>query len=326
MFTDRQEALAALGTITGDPGFSDWESEVVLVDLGLGTPVLLVRPSTADHQDAAADVVVTQPVDEAVFAALADDDELALDTEPAAASDSASEPASEHGPSNDLRDAIARSMAEMESSGIVVPESVPGHSEDSSAVVEEAIEPAVDEIVPESEAASPDVDQPEASLVTDGGEWPWAVSDAEPQHEASVGTILEGLEDPAIDDRGGLIITALPAEHPEIEMPDFVAVEVDEVAVEPVEVAAFVEEAAEAPMVDSDDESDFIVLEAPAAPEQPAGAEPVAVEVPAPVEAPVDARTAELLGGYTCSDCVYVDTCPNKDQRRPEDCGSFQWR
>ncbi len=28
----------------------------------------------------------------------------------------------------------------------------------------------------------------------------------------------------------------------------------------------------------------------------------------------------------TCDDCVYVDTCPNKDEREPKTCGSFQWK
>ena len=29
---------------------------------------------------------------------------------------------------------------------------------------------------------------------------------------------------------------------------------------------------------------------------------------------------------YVCEDCVYVETCPNKDQRLPKDCVSFQWK
>jgi hypothetical protein len=29
---------------------------------------------------------------------------------------------------------------------------------------------------------------------------------------------------------------------------------------------------------------------------------------------------------YTCNDCVYVNTCPNRDQKAPYDCGSFQWK
>jgi len=32
------------------------------------------------------------------------------------------------------------------------------------------------------------------------------------------------------------------------------------------------------------------------------------------------------LSDYTCEDCIYLDTCPNRDGRRPEDCGSFQWK
>jgi len=37
-------------------------------------------------------------------------------------------------------------------------------------------------------------------------------------------------------------------------------------------------------------------------------------------------ETLSPLSEYTCMDCVYVETCPNKDQRLPKDCGSFQWR
>ena len=32
------------------------------------------------------------------------------------------------------------------------------------------------------------------------------------------------------------------------------------------------------------------------------------------------------LAEYLCDDCAYADTCPNKDQRLPKDCGSFQWK
>ncbi len=32
------------------------------------------------------------------------------------------------------------------------------------------------------------------------------------------------------------------------------------------------------------------------------------------------------MDGMTCDDCVYVDTCPNKDEREPANCGSFQWK
>ena len=32
------------------------------------------------------------------------------------------------------------------------------------------------------------------------------------------------------------------------------------------------------------------------------------------------------LSAYTCSDCVYVNTCPKVGQLTPQECGSFQWR
>ena len=58
--------------------------------------------------------------------------------------------------------------------------------------------------------------------------------------------------------------------------------------------------------------SDFIVLESPSADET--------------VAVPEAGAEVSPLSAYTCDDCVYVDTCPNKDERRPEDCGSFQWK
>jgi hypothetical protein len=32
------------------------------------------------------------------------------------------------------------------------------------------------------------------------------------------------------------------------------------------------------------------------------------------------------IAGYTCDDCVYVDTCPKARQDGPATCGSFQWK
>jgi hypothetical protein len=32
------------------------------------------------------------------------------------------------------------------------------------------------------------------------------------------------------------------------------------------------------------------------------------------------------MNEYTCDDCVYVNTCPNQHQKKPAECGSFQWR
>jgi hypothetical protein len=63
------------------------------------------------------------------------------------------------------------------------------------------------------------------------------------------------------------------------------------------------------------------VPEAPA-PETPAPAE----SLPPTPTAPAQDLSSSPVKEFTCDDCIYVDTCPNKDQRAPQDCGSFQWR
>lgn len=47
-----------------------------------------------------------------------------------------------------------------------------------------------------------------------------------------------------------------------------------------------------------------------------------------PASAPMTESAPETVSmdSYVCDDCVYVATCPNKDQRLPKDCGSFQWK
>jgi len=44
------------------------------------------------------------------------------------------------------------------------------------------------------------------------------------------------------------------------------------------------------------------------------------------VSEPVDETASSPMDDYVCEDCVYVETCPNKDQRLPKDCVSFQWK
>jgi hypothetical protein len=53
--------------------------------------------------------------------------------------------------------------------------------------------------------------------------------------------------------------------------------------------------------------SDFVEIEGP-------GITKPGYQRPAPTE------------GQTCADCVYEETCPNKETSNPSNCGSFQWR
>lgn len=52
--------------------------------------------------------------------------------------------------------------------------------------------------------------------------------------------------------------------------------------------------------------------------------EPVAEAAPEPEMPGYEAGDSDLRS-LTCEDCVYVTTCPNKEERTPSACGSFQW-
>ncbi len=52
-------------------------------------------------------------------------------------------------------------------------------------------------------------------------------------------------------------------------------------------------------------------------------------DVPAVPEPPTTAYepSGELsLADYTCTDCIYSNTCPKVNDSTPEECGSFQWK
>lgn len=65
---------------------------------------------------------------------------------------------------------------------------------------------------------------------------------------------------------------------------------------------------------------------------EPAGVTAVAAMTSPATEEPAedDEHTYEPgalnMNKYTCDDCVYANTCPNKDQKAPAECGSFQWK
>ena len=60
--------------------------------------------------------------------------------------------------------------------------------------------------------------------------------------------------------------------------------------------------------------------------EQQGSGQPVFVPGPTELPAPAGEPILTSLAEYVCDDCAYAETCPNKDQRLPKDCGSFQWR
>jgi len=218
-----------------------------------------------------------------------------------------------------LKDALTRTAAHMESEGIVAPESI----------------------------TSPEPAQP-----TPDSAWPWDTAAEAPEaaSDDALTFVLGELEEPSLDDRSIL--------HATIDDEMFAAAR-------PVIMGAYAEPAAgidAVPEAESDAEPtgslmDDLVLEpigltSQAPPARSGFAIPVVGDAGDifPVELPAsqgddtpdasdfildldqhDAGVATSpvvsdLENYTCKDCVYEETCPNKDQRLPKDCGSFQWR
>ncbi len=419
-FESRQDALAELGRITAQPTFSNWDDEVLMLDLESGTPVLLVRPAdqaspatesdapASDEPETALDEVETVPdetdtvddetadgqgaddeetpePEETVFAGLADEDdaephdvsgheqsdepvesatdepepadaqsddaevdEPAVTEEAPEATDEASEapagdtedsPAESTDQMDALRAAIARTTEHMEASGIVAPESIGPAAEEPADETPDDAESAEEPVEPASE---------DAGASAEPSAWPWAtetpatvieVEDLRPAPD--IAFVLDGLEEPAIDDGGSLITAAVDDETLASNRPVILGAygdsepSTDKEAAPDEDVASTVagEESpfAEDSSADTGDTeaeedagSDFIVLDDVAAPAETT--EPTEPASATPDTPETDREDVLGLSSYSCADCVYVDTCPNKDQRRPEDCGSFQWK
>lgn len=401
LFESRQDATSELSRLASDPSMADVEAEVYVADLNSATPVLLVRQPSAAGESSEEPLTDETVESAAVFEAPEEPLVEPVADEAIAESivEAQEQAASELEPQDDLRTALQRTTAHMESTGIVAPESVgPEPSAEPVELVAETPEPLAEE---QSEAAVAGEGAP-----LDSPAWPWDVStpaDAEAAVTEEAGEpaldtdeaaepatevapfVLEGLEEPAPDDAGDLLglspDVALEAPRPVIlgaydEVPSVEAPELaetpapgvpDEVSAallepaEPVEIeeaagsaVTGVAEPMSAPDVEPVEDYDAAIAEALAAVETEASQEAttgpaetndaisdfimdlgsvtsvpeaVAEEPAAAPPSSSDARvTAVDTGSYTCEDCVYVETCPNKGQRAPKDCVSFQWK
>jgi hypothetical protein len=245
---------------------------------------------------------------------------------------------------DDLREALLRTAEHMTAEGVIPLESVglePEVESEAAAQTEETPEsiagaeiPEAAELAEEPEAteALPKTEQVEtvqpaseegADTQTETvSEWPWNAP-AEPRPE----------EDSAVSPDIATVYEALEEPHEAIEEPA-AAAEPEagaEALVEPVTEARESMSAAGEAGEDSDFILDLDAIEPVALEGDEASREeeaPVPAEGPASAqdEAAVEAAYSSPLTDYTCEDCVYVETCPNRDQRAPKDCGSFQWK
>lgn len=249
---------------------------------------------------------------------------------------------------DDLREALLRTTEHMTAEGVIPLESVglganveaepSAQTEEATAFaadveVPDAVELAEEPEIPEGledteevETAQPTSEEGAETQADTVSEWPWNAP-AEPRQEEEgavspdIATVYEALEEP----------------HEAIEEPAAAEPEAStEALVEPVtEARESMSSAAEG----ADEDSDFILDldaiepvaleadEAAGAEEAPSpAAEPTSAADEAEDEVAVEAAYSSPLTDYTCEDCVYVETCPNRDQRAPKDCGSFQWK
>jgi hypothetical protein len=136
--------------------------------------------------------------------------------------------------------------------------------------------------------------------------------------------------------------TATPdVEPPMVLQPDSLVVSEPEPDSQPAAVPSVELEPDAAPIVELEPEMEPVVepepeMEPLVEPEPEPEPEAPETPVPASSEPAVPQPTAPAgyepvtdsasMDSYVCDDCVYVGTCPNKDQRVPKDCGSFQWK
>lgn len=218
---------------------------------------------------------------------------------------------------DDLAGALKRAAGALESEGIVAPESIgPAPVEEGGPVsvfaLEAEFEPAPTEPVAPAGA-------PEAA-------WPWdtgapsaeapAEPGAEPVAEPEPEVVPEPEPEPVVEPEAVAEAPAYvpdPFEEPAADPGDFLKVQIGEDSSamgRTVVMGAYAEEsepaAEDAPVAESDTEIDSMLAD-------------------------LGAVNAEASGGsdlssLTCEDCVYVNTCPNKEGMDPSKCGNFQWR
>ncbi len=220
-----------------------------------------------------------------------------------------------------LVDALRRTAVQMETEGIVVPESVGPAPESEEPTAQALTEPTEPETADAAPAAWPwdtgatgsfkldALEEPgpdEGSLVRTAGD-DETMSFARP---VILGAYGDSTDQPAEEAPIGAAAPAVP-EAPAEEPPVMATPEAPEAVASPSSVSE-PEVVASSPAADV---SDFIL-----------DLDEIVAAAPAPEPAAYEAAPQADIGQMTCNDCVYVETCPNRDQREPATCGSFQWK
>ncbi len=345
LYSDRQSALDALSQISSDPDSTHRSAEVFVADLDQAMPVLVVASAAPAAVDSAA-VVETEPAEEIVTEALVVEEPIAEAVmKDARESAESADPEPEESPS--LAHALKNAATSLESEGIVAPESVgpvsvPAEPEawpwEKSGASEDAAdtpgspEPESVEITepPEAEAQAeePILSEPPVDEILIEEPTPAYVPDPFEEPSVDVGDLVSARGADDLDLSRTVVMGAYADEDVSIPSPPIA--EFDEsTAVEPIETLP-TETAPEAPVFEDSAVAESVATPVPELDEDDEISGMLAdletIETPE-ADATENPRKEDENGvALTCDDCVYVNTCPNKNELEPGSCGNFQWK
>jgi hypothetical protein len=356
---DATEATRELARLFGD-GTLDASAAYYTVDMDTAVPVIVLAPPP---MAAAAAPPAVEPMDEPFASGVAEEPAAesaevspwVIADEPAVEAEPESAPAVDAPVEAPLQSAAPETAAQWPwDLPVVVPEGIdasspeaadePASPPDESPAVEELEVPPVPD-----EVEAPAVVQVAEEAPADEQEPPIAEAAAEPDVEVSDDQPLPVAEPHGVLEADAVlepVADPVSAEEPVAEEAPSFTVPVDAAETDAPAVGASESDTPAA----SDPLDAFRVVTGGGYPEP--GTEPEAEVAEVPVDAlavtephgvleaaaaaeavadpPADDRVYEPgalnMNEYTCDDCVYVNTCPNQHQKRPAECGSFQWR
>lgn len=346
VFADAAEATRELASLFAK-GEADSSAAFYTVDMDSAVPVIVLQPAImpqevpaaeeppAEAEETVPDEVETSIADEIV----AEAEEEQTEAEAAPEVEAPAPPAEAADAEGSEPDAAPQWPWDLP---VVVPEGAVDEAEEAATTATEEPEAGADGPEPEEEEEAAE-EQPAEDLAVD--EAP-AVEDevvaetgeveGDSDVEASPEPLLEPVVDLEEEPQGAEPVEEAAA----IELPDEpVSIEFIEAA-EPVEVGLPAEDpfgmgdldVPAAEIIESFNADDAEVVDRVAEPQSVLEMTVTEDDSASAVEdAPASSERVYEPGAlnmseYTCDDCVYVNTCPNQHQKKPAECGSFQWR
>jgi len=351
-FATREEALASLSAAVASGDATVTGGQVYVVDLETAIPVLVMPAAervVPGREPEGAQVVEAEPMSSATVEAEADilalqeeaETDAAVVEEEAEAEMSPDDdaPATEGGAS--LADALKRATSSLEESGIRAPDSIGTH-EDDEQKAQDPLAQEDEDVGAEEEADERDESEIAAQtyIAPELRDLPVATAVAEPMSSA-----IEADEAPLAPSSdggsGGGGEPASPESPSEWPWANVEAYELEEEEARDFEVQAAPEDGdtliAGAPPMGEDaylpkpvilgDYGDTGSDDVSAAFEEPpAAVEGAGDDGASSLEPGYEASGSLDMSAYTCSDCVYSNTCPKVGEVTPAECGTFQWR